>query len=83
MRIDVNSMITLNNKEKYADLEKINVENTNYYYVALVNGNETDIKDEYKIIKLEEKNGINYVIEVVEQALLTKLLPLFLEKMPN
>lgn len=83
MRIDVNSMITLNNKEKYAVLEKINVENTNYYYVALVNDNETDIKDEYKIIKLEEKNGINYVIEVVEQALLTKLLALFLEKMPN
>lgn len=83
MRIDVNSMITLNNKEKYAVLEKINVENTNYYYVALVNDNETDIKDEYKIIKLEEKNGINYVIEVVEQSLLTKLLPLFLEKMPN
>ena len=83
MRIDVNIMITLNNKEKYAVLEKINVENTNYYYVALVNDNETDIKDEYKIIKLEEKNGINYVIEVVEQALLTKLLPLFLEKMPN
>ena len=50
MRIDVNSMITLNNKEKYAVLEKINVENTNYYYVALVNDNETDIKDEYKII---------------------------------
>lgn len=83
MRIDVNSMITLNNKEKYVVLEKINIENINYYYVALVNDNETDIKDEYKIIKLEEKNGINYVIEVVEQALLTKLLPLFLEKMPN
>ena len=83
MRIDVNSMITLNNKEKYAVLEKINIENINYYYVALVNDNETDIKDEYKIIKLEEKNVINYVIEVVEQALLTKLLPLFLEKMPN
>ena len=83
MRIDVNSMITLNNKEKYAVLEKINIENINYYYVALVNDNETDIKDEYKIIKLEEKNCINYVIEVVEQALLTKLLPLFLEKMPN
>ena len=83
MRIDVNSMITLNNKEKYAVLEKINIENINYYYVALVNDNETDIKDEYKIIKLEEKNGINYVIEVVEQALLTKLLPLFLEKMHN
>ena len=83
MRIDVNSMITLNNKEKYAVLEKINIENINYYYVALVNDNETDIKDEYKIIKLEEKNGINYVIEVVKQALLTKLLPLFLEKMPN
>ena len=83
MRIDVNSMITLNNKEKYAVLEKINIENINYYYVALVNDNETDIKDEYKIIKLEEKNGINYVIEVVEQALLTKLLPLLLEKMPN
>lgn len=83
MRIDVNSMITLNNKEKYAVLEKINVENTNYYYVALVDDNETDIKDEYKIIKLEERNGINYVIEVVEQVLLTKLLPLFLEKMPN
>lgn len=55
MRIDVNSMITLNNKEKYAVLEKINIENINYYYVALVNDNETDIKDEYKIIKLEEK----------------------------
>ena len=27
MRIDVNSMITLNNKEKYAVLEKINIEN--------------------------------------------------------
>ena len=35
MRIDVNSMITLNNKEKYAVLEKINIENINYYYLNL------------------------------------------------
>lgn len=83
MRIDVNSMITLNNKEKYAVLEKINIEDTIYYYIALINETETDIKDEYKIIKLEDKNGINYVIEIVEQNLLNKLLPLFLEKMPN
>ena len=83
MNIETNNMITLNNNEKYAILEKINFEDIDYYYVALINEIQTDIKDEYKIIKIENNSNTNYIIEITEQELLNKLLPIFLDKMPS
>lgn len=83
MNIETNNMITLNNNEKYAILEKINFEDIDYYYVALINETQTDIKDEYKIIKIENNSNTNYIIEITEQELLNQLLPIFLDKMPS
>lgn len=83
MKIEVDKIITLNNKERYVVLEKVNKDNIDYYYIAQVNEDETDIKDVYKVIKTSEKNGIIYIIEITDENELNQLLPLFIEKMPS
>lgn len=83
MKLEVNKMITLNNDEKYVILEEVEKDGTNYYYIAEVNNDETDIKDVYKIISTSEKDGLTYLNEITDETILQELLPLFLSKMPE
>ena len=48
MKIEVNKIITLGNKEKYLVIDKVVKDGKDYFYVAEVNDTETDVKDNYK-----------------------------------
>ena len=51
MKIEINKIITLGNQEKYLVIDKVVHNDIEYYYVAEVNEDETNIKDNYKILK--------------------------------
>ena len=65
MRIDVNQIVTLGNKEKYLVISHVNHQLVDYYYIAEVEENGRDIKDNYKIMKLTENDCQLFLDEVV------------------
>ncbi len=77
MRIDVNQIVTLGNKEKYLVISHVNYQLVDYYYIAEVEENGRDIKDNYKIMKLTENDGKLFLDEVVGETNLKTVLPLF------
>lgn len=83
MKIEVNKIITLGNKEKYLVVTNVVHNNNNYYYIAECNENEDDIKDNYKIVKAEEKDNKIFIDEVVGESNLKAILPLFVNKIVN
>ncbi len=78
MNIDVDKVITLGNKEKYLVVSHV-VSNGDYYYIAEIDENGRDIKDNYKIVK-EVHDGDKILIdEVVGEVNLKEVLPLFVK----
>lgn len=80
MKIEVNKIITLGNKEKYLVIDKVVKDGRDYFYVAEVNDIETDVKDNYKIVVATYKDGKTLVDEVLGEDNLKTLLPLFVNK---
>ena len=78
MNIEVSKIITLGNNEKYLVIDKVNNNGKFYYYVAEVNGEETDIKDNYKIVTIEKEDDQDCLVEVLGEDKLKEVLPLFL-----
>ena len=76
MDIDVNKVITLGNKEKYLVISNSGKE---YYYIAEVDENGRDIKDNYKIMLKTVDGDKVFLDEVVGEANLKVVLPLFVE----
>ena len=77
MDIDVNKVITLGNNEKYLVISHISNSGKEYYYIAEVDENGRDIKDNYKIM-LKTVDGDKVLLdEVVGEANLKVVLPLF------
>lgn len=79
MELEINKIIVLGNDEKYLVIDKISMNDKFYYYVAQVNEEETDIKDNYKIVSIEQEDNQNCLVEVLGEDKLKELLPLFLE----
>jgi len=77
MKIDVNKIITLGNKEKYLVISHIVNNDKDYYYIAQMDENGKDIKENYKITVASEKDGKTYIDEVVGETNLKTILPLF------
>ena len=61
--MEINKIITLGNEEKYLVIDKVTKDEKDYYYVAEVNEDETNIKDNYKIITTTTKEDDNFVDE--------------------
>ena len=78
MELDINKIIILGNDEKYLVIDKVNNNNKFYYYVAEVNEQETDIKDNYKIVTIEKEDNQDCLVEVLGEDKLKEVLPLFL-----
>ena len=78
MELDINKIIILGNDEKYLIIDKVNNNGKFYYYVAEVNEQETDIKDNYKIITIEKEGNQDCLCEVLGEERLKEVLPLFL-----
>ena len=81
MNINVDKIITLGNKEKYLVLSHVINSGDDYYYIAQLDEDEKDIKDNYKIMKKTEKEGKLFLDEVVGEANLKVVLPLFVKDM--
>lgn len=80
MILEVNRVITLGNDEKYLIIEKVSKKENEYYYIAEINQTETDIKDNYKIVKINKINDDLFLEEITGEDSLKEILPLFLEK---
>lgn len=83
MKIDVNKVITLGNGESYLVISYVSHNNRNYYYIAECNGDCTDIKDNYKIVEAVSDNENVCLEEVIGEANLKMILPLFVERIVN
>ncbi len=75
--IDVNKIITLGNDEKYLVISHVSHNQKEYYYIAELEENGKDIKDNYKIMELSIKEGKSYLDEVIGETNLKTVLPLF------
>ena len=74
--LNINKVIILENGEEYLVLDKVNYQDTDYYYIAKVNESETDIENDYKLVVVTEKDN-RVITEVTGEEKLKEILPLF------
>ena len=72
MNIDIKDTINLSDNNEYVVVSKVNYENNIYYYLI-------DIENTANV-KFCMENKENSVLEVVDQALIQTLLPMFLNE---
>jgi hypothetical protein len=80
MKLEINKIITLGNNEEYLVVDKVEKDDKEYYYIAEVNEEGTDIKDNYKIVCAEYKDDNIYLEEVLGEDQLKSILPLFVKE---
>lgn len=81
MKIDVNKIITLGNDEKYLIISHVENNNKDYYYIAELDQNGKDIKENYKIMESTITDGKTYLDEVVGETNLKTIIPLFVKNL--
>lgn len=81
MKLDINKIITLGNKEKYLVISYVTNNNHDYYYIAELEDNNKDIKDNYKIMEASYENDKIFLDEVVGETNLKTVLPLFVKNL--
>jgi len=80
MKLEVNKVVTLGNNEEYLIVDKTEKDDVEYYYIAQVNEDGSDIKDNYKIVSASYKDGDVYLDEVLGEDKLKVILPLFVKE---
>lgn len=80
MKLEINKIVTLGNNEEYLIVDMVEKDGKEYYYIAEVNNEETDIKDNYKIVCATHKDGDVYLDEVLGEDKLKAILPLFIKE---
>ena len=80
MKLETNKIITLGNNEEYLVVDKVIKDEKEYYYIAEVNEDSTDIKDNYKIVCATYKDGEIYLDEVLGEDKLKSILPMFVKE---
>lgn len=81
MTLDVNKIITLGNNEKYLIISHVENSNKDYYYIAELDQNGKDIKENYKIMESTITDGKTYLDEVVGETNLKTIIPLFVKNL--
>lgn len=79
MKLEINKIVTLGNNEQYLIVDTVVKDGKEYYYIAQVNEEETDIKDNYKIVCATYKDGEIYLDEVLGEDKLKSILPMFVK----
>lgn len=79
MSLDINKIITLGNKEKYLIISHVVNNNKDYYYIAELDENGKDIKDNYKIMVSSCEADKIFLDEVVGETNLKTILPIFVK----
>ena len=80
MKLEINKIVTLGNDEEYLIVDKTEKDGREYYYIAQVNKDETDIEDNYKIVCATYKDGEIYLDEVLGEDKLKSILPMFVKE---
>ena len=80
MKLEVNKVITLGNNEEYLVVDMVEKDGKAYYYIAQVNEEGNDIKDNYKIVCATYKDDNIYLDEVLGEDKLKSILPLFVKE---
>lgn len=83
MKPEINKVITLGNQEKYLVISHVTNNEKDYYYIAELDSDGKDIKDNYKIMEATEENGKIFLDEVVGETNLKTVLPLFVNNITN
>ena len=79
MKLEINKIVTLGNNEQYLIVDTVVKDGKEYYYIAQVNDDETDIKDNYKIVCATYSDGEIYLDEVLGEDKLKSILPMFVK----
>ena len=66
MKLEINKIVTLGNNEEYLIVDKVEKDGKEYYYVAQVNEDETDI--EVKLIKRRQLPQEVMLLQIWENA---------------
>lgn len=80
MKLEINKVITLGNNEEYLIVDKVIKDDKEYYYIAEMNEEGNDIKDNYKIVMASYKDDEVYLDEVLGEDKLKTILPLFVHE---
>ena len=80
MKQEINKIITLGNNEEYLIVDMVEKDGKEYYYIAEVNEDETNIKDNYKIVCATYKDNNIFLDEVLGEDKLKSILPLFVKE---
>ena len=80
MKLEINKIVTLGNNEEYLIVDKVEKDGREYYYIAQVNEDETDIEDNYKIVCATYNAGEIYLDEVLGEDKLKSILPMFVKE---
>jgi hypothetical protein len=80
MKLEINKIVTLGNNEEYLVVDKVEKDGKEYYYIAEVNDDGTDIKDNYKIVSATYDDDNIYLDEVLGEDQLKAILPLFVKE---
>lgn len=80
MKLETNKIVTLGNNEEYLVIDKVEYEGKDYYYIAEVNEDNSDIKDNYKIVCATYKDNQIFLDEVLGEDKLKAILPLFVKE---
>lgn len=80
MKLEINKIVTLGNNEEYLIIDYVEYEEKDYYYIAEVAPDDTDILDNYKIVCATYKDNEVYLDEVLGEDKLKKILPLFVKE---
>lgn len=79
MKLEINKVITLGNNEEYLIVDMVLKDDKEYYYIAQLNEDGSDIMDNYKIVCATYKNDEIYLDEVLGEDKLKSILPLFVK----
>ena len=77
MEINLHTVLTLEDDEKYVVVAKIEYEGNYYDYLLQLTDDEEDVTDQVEIVKEEKENDEIYIDEIIDEELLKKLTPLF------
>lgn len=81
MNIELHTVLTLDDNEKYIVVAKANYEGNSYDYLLQLSADGEDVTEEVAVVKEEKENDRLYIVEVNDKNELDKLAPIFCEQL--
>lgn len=81
MNIELHTVLTLDDNEKYIVVAKANYEGHSYDYLLQLSADGEDVTEQVAIVKEEKEDNRLYIVEVNDKKQLDQLAPLFCEQL--